>query len=249
MAAYFKSESLKIKHGFSKKLVFLAPVFTIIVSLFLSAAYFHETVYNWWYVMILPGMMSILCTLVAKQDGRMKNMAVIPLSVDLKKVWMSKIFLCMIIMAEASAVVLAGAVVIGNLLGIGVFKLPLLNQFEGISVLALTFLWQIPLCLFLGSKIGMFPTIIINMAAYMVLGILCAVKGFLWMIPYAIPARLMCPILKILPNGLPTVPGNQTFRPELLSKGVILPGIAISLVLFLVLAFATSKWYERQEAK
>ncbi|MEY8001120.1 lantibiotic immunity ABC transporter MutE/EpiE family permease subunit [Clostridium sp. Mt-5] len=249
MAAYLKSEALKIKHSFSKKLVFLAPVFTIAVVLFLSASYFHQNVYNWWYAMILPGMISILCTLVAKQDSRMKNMAVMSLPVDLKKVWVSKILLCILLMVEASIVVLAGAVAIGNLLGMGIFKLPLLNQFEGVSVLVLTFLWQIPLCLFLGSKIGMFPTIIINMAAYMVLGILCAVEGLLWMIPYDIPARLMCPILKILPNGLLAAPGNQTFRPELLSKDVILPGIAISLVLFLVLAFATSKWYERQEAK
>lgn len=249
MAAYFKSEALKARHSFSKKLVFLAPAFTIAAVLFLSRAYFHQNVYNWWYVMILPGMISVVCTLVAGQDGKMKNMAVMSLPVDLKKVWMSKILLCMLIVVEASAVILAGAVVIGNLLGVGIFKLPLLNQFEGISVLVLTFLWQIPLCLFLGSKMGMFPTIIINMTAYMVLGILCAVKGLLWMIPYAIPARLMCPILKILPNGLPAVPGNQTFRPELLSKGVILPGIAITLVLLLVLVFVTSKWYERQEAR
>lgn len=85
MAAYFKSEALKARHSFLKKLVFLAPVFTIVAVLFLSRAYFHQNVYNWWYVMILPGMISVVCTLVAGQDGKMKNMAVMSLPVDLKK--------------------------------------------------------------------------------------------------------------------------------------------------------------------
>lgn len=249
MERYFKAEALKIEHSFSKKLVFIAPIFTIGLSFFLAAAYFQQNVYNWWYAMILPGMISIVCTLVAKQDKKMQNMAVMSIPVDLKKVWISKIFLCIVLIVEASSIILAGSMVIGNLLGVGIFKLSALNQLEGIIVLVITFLWQIPFCLFLGSKIGMFSTMLINMIAYVVFGVICALEDSLWIVPYAIPARLMCPILKILPNGLPAVPGNQTFRPELLSNSTILPGIAIALILFLILAFATSKWYERQEAK
>ena len=130
-----------------------------------------------------------------------------------------------------------------------IIKVPIFNKLVAVLLLVITFLWQIPLCLFLGSKIGMFPTILINIIAYMVLGILAATKSIWWMIPYAIPARLMCPILKVLPNGLPAVEGSMTFKPELLSNSVILPGVIITVILFIILTMVTAKWYEGQEAK
>ncbi len=250
MEAYFKSEYLKIKHTFIGKLIFIAPIFAILFPLGLTPSYFQIDAYNWWYSILLPGMVSLLCTLVAVKDKKMKNMAVLSLPVDLKKVWISKILVCIMMIAFASIIHLLGSVVIGNVLRfekLGI--IPPASAVLGSLVLIITFLWQIPLCLFLGSKIGMFPTILINIIAYFILGIILAVKDVLWIIPYAVPSRLMCPIIRVLPNGLPAVPGNQTFRPELLSGGVILPGIIITVVLFVILTILTAKWYEGQEAR
>ncbi|WP_368487777.1 lantibiotic immunity ABC transporter MutE/EpiE family permease subunit [Clostridium sp. BJN0013] len=250
MEAYFKSEYLKIKHTFMGKLIFLAPIFAIILSLILTPHYFEIDSYNWWYVMILPGMVSLLCTLIAVKDNKMKNMAVLSLPVDLKKVWISKILVCSLMIIFASIIHLFGCLFIGNILHFGKLgMIPAASVVLGSLVLIITFLWQIPFCLFLGSKIGIFPTILINIIAYFMLGVIFAVEDVLWIIPYAVPSRLMCPIIKVLPNGLPAVSGNQTFRPELLSDSVILPGIMITVVLFLTLTVLTAKWYERQEAK
>lgn len=250
MYSYFKSEALKMKHTFAGKLIILAPMFTILLSLVLAPMYFKSNCYNQWYSMILPGSISLGCTLVAIKDQRMKNMAVISLPINLKKVWISKVLVCTAMLIVASMILFLGTLVLGGILNLNeTIRIPITNGFVGILVLAITFLWQIPLCLFLGSKIGMFPTILINMAAYMILGILTATKSILWMIPYAIPARLMCPILNILPNGLPAVEESVTFKPELLSSDVILPGIIISVILFIILTMITAKWYERQEAK
>lgn len=250
MYSYFKSEALKMKHTFARKLIILAPMFTILLSLVLAPMYFKSNCYNQWYSMILPGSISLGCTLVAIKDQKMKNMAVISLPINLKKVWISKVLVCTAMLIVASMILFLGTLVLGGILNLNeTIRIPITNGFVGILVLAITFLWQIPLCLFLGSKIGMFPTILINMAAYAVLGILTATKSILWMIPYAIPARLMCPILNILPNGLPAVEESVTFKPELLSSDVILPGIIISVILFIILTMITAKWYERQEAK
>ena len=250
MYSYFKSEALKMKHTFAGKLIILAPMFTILLSLVLAPMYFKSNCYNQWYSMILPGSISLGCTLVAIKDQKMKNMAVISLPINLKKVWISKVLVCTAMLIVASMILFLGTLVLGGILNLNeTIRIPITNGFVGILVLAITFLWQIPLCLFLGSKIGMFPTILINMAAYMILGILTATKSILWMIPYAIPARLMCPILNILPNGLPAVEESMTFKPELLSSDVILPGIIISVILFIILTMITAKWYERQEAK
>lgn len=250
MGAYFKSEYLKIKHTFIGKLIFLAPIFTMIIARGLMPAYFEANTYNWWYSMILPGMISLLCTLVAVKDKKMKNMAVLSLPVDLKKVWISKILVCILMIAIASIIHLLGCIVIGNVVHYGKLGIiPVASVVLGSLVLMITFLWQVPLCLFFGSKIGMFPTILINIVAYELGMGLLAVKKVLWLIPYAIPARLMCPIIKFLPNGLPAVQGNPTFRPELLSNSVILPGIIITIVLFVILTIFTARWYEGQEAR
>lgn len=250
MYSYFKSEALKMKHTFAGKLIFLAPIFTVLSSLFLAPMYFQMNCYNWWYAMILPGSISLGCTLVAVKDMKMKNRAVLSLPINLKKVWISKVLVCTVMLIYASIILLLGSIVLGNIFKFGpIGRITILNGLLGILVLVITFLWQIPLCLFLGSRIGMFPTILINMGAYMILGILAATKSIWWMIPYAIPARLMCPIVKLLPNGLPAVEGSVTFKPELLSNGVILPGIIISVILFIILTMITAKWYEGQEAK
>lgn len=250
MGAYFKSEYLKTKHTFIGKLIFLAPIFAILFPLGLTPAYFEIDSYNWWYSMLLPGMVSLLCTLAAVKDKKMKNMAVLSLPIDLKKVWISKVLVCMLMIAFASIIHLIGSVIIGDVLHFGKLGIiPITNAVLGSLVLIVTFLWQIPLCLFLGSKIGMFPTILINIITYLILGIILAIKDVMWIIPYAVPSRLMCPIIKVLPNGLPAVQGSTTFRSELLSSSVILPGIIITLVLFAILTILTAKWYEGQEAK
>lgn len=250
MGHYFKSEYLKIKHTFIGKLIFLAPIFAVILPLGLTPMYFEIDAYNWWYSILLPGMVSLLCALAAAKDNKMKNMAVLSLPVDLKKVWVSKILVCVLMIAFASIIHLLGCIVIGSVFHFGKLGIiPAASAVLGSLVLIITFLWQVPLCLFLGNKIGMFPTILINIAAYFILGIIFAVKDVLWTIPYAVPARLMCPIIKVLPNGLPAVQGNTTFRPKLLSSSVILPGIIITAALFFILTILTAKWYEGQEAK
>ena len=73
MEAYFKSEYLKIKHTFIGKLIFIAPIFAILFPLGLTPSYFQIDAYNWWYSILLPGMVSLLCTLVAVKDKKMKN--------------------------------------------------------------------------------------------------------------------------------------------------------------------------------
>lgn len=249
MGAYFKSEYLKIKHTFIKKFIFIAPIFAIIFPLIMMPAYFEINSYNWWYASILPGTITLGCALIAVKDKKMKNMAVLSMPIDLKKVWIAKILVCVVMIALASLIHLFGNVIIGNTLGIGQWgKASILNVILASTILIITFLWQVPLCLFLTSKIGLFPTILINIVAYAILGVVLAVKKTFWLMPYAIPARLMCPILKALPNGLPAVQGSPTFTPELLSSSVILPGIIITVVLFVILTFVTAKWYEGQEA-
>lgn len=54
----------------------------------------------------------------------------------------------------------------------------------------------------------------------------------------------MAPVLHILPNGLPVPEGS-----EFLNSNVILPGVLISIVLFILLSLATNAWFNNREVK
>lgn len=54
----------------------------------------------------------------------------------------------------------------------------------------------------------------------------------------------MAVVLHILPNGLPVPEGS-----EFLNNAVILPGVLISIVLFVLFALATRVWFNNREVK
>lgn len=70
---------------------------------------------------------------------------------------------------------------------------------------------------------------------------ICAIKP-IWWIPFAIPARVMIPVIGVLPNGLYVEEGSQ-----FINSGVIPTGIYITMVLYLALSYFTAKWFETQE--
>ncbi|MCM3735243.1 lantibiotic immunity ABC transporter MutE/EpiE family permease subunit [Bacillus cytotoxicus] len=180
----------------------------------------------------------------------MNNRAVLSLPISLKRIWISKILLVLGILICSCMIFFCGMQLFGLLINIKGFRMiPAENALLGIFVVIVTVMWQIPICLFLGNKIGVFLTILLSMGANVFLGIQFAITSSWWMNPFTYPSRLMIPIVKILPNGLYAEPGSITFTPELLSYHVLLPGIVISVVLFLFLTYVTAKWFEKQEEK
>jgi ABC-2 type transport system permease protein len=114
----------------------------------------------------------------------------------------------------------------------------------GSVILIVTVLWQIPLCLLLAKRFGMIAAVLFNAVGGIVFGVITATTRFWWLCPYSYSARLMIPILKILPNGLPAEEGNS-----LLSGNVILPGVVVSILLFIALSMMTANWFARQEVR
>ncbi|PGE92271.1 bacteriocin ABC transporter permease [Bacillus pseudomycoides] len=249
MIPYLVSEKIKIRHTFLNKLIWLAPLVPMLIALLISGGYFQITSYNWWYAAFLPGMLSLSCALLAEKDKKMNNRAILSLPVSLKRVWVSKVLLVLGILICTCIIFLCGIQLFSLLLNKGGFQIiSVKNTLLGSFVLVVTFMWQIPICLFLGNKIGIFSTVLLNVIANGV-GFAFATKS-IWLInPYAYPSRLMIPIVKILPNGMFAEPGSATFTSELLSYSVILPGLVISVVLFLLFTYVTTKWFEKQEAK
>lgn len=241
MPGIIRSEYLKHKRTFSVKLTWIMPVTTLLLSFVLMGGrLFQFGAYNWWYTLLLPGSLSVFCAAVIQRDEKMKYRGVLPFPVDLSRIWLGKVITGLLFLLSSCIVFFLGVTIGGYLAG---QDIALFSSVCGILVLFITFSWQVPFCMFLTTKIGMFGAILINMFASFGFSIL-SVKDGLWLVPYALPARLMCPILKLHPNGIPLEAENV-----LLNTSVIVPGIAIAVSACILLTLLTALRFRRQEAK
>ncbi|WP_420538906.1 lantibiotic immunity ABC transporter MutE/EpiE family permease subunit [Paenibacillus polymyxa] len=237
------AEHLKLKRTFTKKLVWLAPIVTLLLCTGLMGGHmFQSASYNWWYIMLLPGALTLMCSGVIQKDGKkLKYRAILGMSVDLAQVWYGKIGVCVRLLMVSSIILFVGITLGGFVFSSSV---TLAGSVAATLILFVTFLWQIPLCLFLTDRIGMFSTLIINMLGNVACTILFATSSIWWAVPYAIPARLMCAVIQVLPNGLAILSEDP-----LLDRDVIVPGLVITVGLFMILSILTAMSFRKREAK
>lgn len=236
------AEYQKTKRTFAKKLAWLTPIITALLCGILGAGQlFQNGCYNWWYTMLLPGALTLICGSIIQKDKKKLNYrAILSLPINPSKIWLGKIA-ASVLMFLISCIVFFAAVTLGGfLLG---NSITLDRSAIATVVLFVTFLWQIPLCLLLSDRLGLFAAIIINVGANIAC-VVCAAKTVFWWIPFSIPTRLMCPIVRVLPNGL-CVPDND----PLLSTSVILPGVVIAVLLFVAVSALSVLPYRKLEAE
>lgn len=242
MGQYLKAENLKLKRTFTRKLILILPLATLLLTWFLSFNWYQVNAFNWWYVLMMPGYIALISTLSDQKEAKkLGYRGVLVLPVSLKKIWIAKV-LNLILYAALSCLIL----LIGILMGCFTVPepLPLGAACLGMLLIFATSLWQIPFCLFLSRKIGMVGTILIQVVAGFLLGVLLAIKSIWWLCPYSWTMRIITPVLGILPNGTLAPTGDP-----LLNSSSIPVGIALSILLFIILMIATTGWFQKQEAK
>ncbi|MEG0227514.1 MAG: lantibiotic immunity ABC transporter MutE/EpiE family permease subunit, partial [Lachnospiraceae bacterium] len=192
MVNYLKAELLKKKHQFVLKLLWISPIVPIVlVIVLMGGGYFMEGAFNWWYTIILPGILSMFAAFTISSEKKHNHHGLFAVCVNKKKLWLSQVFANTILLLIVNLVFFAVMVAVGAFLGIGV---PLFDSFIASIVLFVTFAWQMPMFMFLSERIGGFFSIIACLFCNFSFGIFFAPTKF-WWIPFAIPARLMCPII------------------------------------------------------
>lgn len=244
---YLQAENLKQKRTFAKKLMVLAPVITALMNIF-APLWFQLNSYNWWYILLYPGFLTLVCALSEQRDnGKLKYRAVFTLPVDLKKVWKAKVGVAGIYVSWGNLLFL-----ILNLLGgymiLAVHEIPLtvsaLQAVAGTLCIIIASLWEIPLCLWLSKKAGIFLTVVLNVGVGSILGIFAATSKFWLLCPYSWVPHLMISVLKIMPNGVPVTMQNTP-----LTFAEIGFTLLLSVIVFMLLSLATAKRFEKQEVK
>lgn len=237
MLGIIRSELLKMRHTFSLKLVFFAPPVILLLGYLLNSSYVQLLAYNWWYSMILPLVVS-LCSasmIVREEKSGMQNIICLPVRFD--KIWLGKTAALVILLFVTNLLLWIATTAVGFVTKAMVSPL---DGLIGCMLLFLAYLWQIPFIMLSASFMGYIPTVLVSMAANMILSAACAETEWFLFVPYAIPARIVCPFFKMHANGIPLENGSP-----LLSGEYVLPALIISLVFALAVFWGSSKLFTR----
>lgn len=249
----YRAENLKYRHTVTGKLWILMQTLTLLLAYGISQGNGISSAYNWWYTLMMPGMVTLSACMIIEKDRKGKNRAVLSLPVSPGKVWDAKILVGMKTLLLANIFGGAANLILGLYLIPG-FWIPQALEISPAqiaaagAVMTAATLWQIPLCLWLSQKWGFLPALILNMILNGS-GPLAAVTPFWLLDPWAILPRLMTGIIGILPNGLPAVPGSMTYTPGITDNSVIVPGVMVTIVWIAVLWGLSRLWYGRKGAQ
>lgn len=179
----------------------------------------------------------------------MGNRAVVSIPIDLKKVWIAKVMIGIEMLTVSCGIIfICSALSLLVWRGQYTYSISLLDAFTAAVVLVLTTAWQIPFCMLLSQKMGIFLLLIINYILS-IAGVILAVTKYWILFPSSYASRLMIPIIHVLPNGLFAEEGSATFSEELLSSNSIVLGIVIAMLLFIGLTWISAKLFAGREAK
>lgn len=239
MGNLIRSEYVKGRRSFGRRSLWLFPLAVVLMStLLMSGRQSQIGAFNWWYMIILPTLVALVCINLTGSEKRQHffNVSILPISKA--KIWDAKV------LTGCSYIFFANLLVFGITSITGLFfeqQYPVLSGVAAAFVLTAVMAWQIPLGLFTSARFSSYLTFIGMLGFNFIFSIQTFAGGKLWIIPFSIHARLMAPILGINPNGVPLEADSP-----LHDTGVILPGLLITAVLFVVMLLVTRKWFENR---
>jgi len=239
MVNFLKAEFLKQKHSFNNVIVWLIPVINILISFVLTGPTYIQTAsYNWWYILFLPFVLTYISSSIIKKDCKFNLHGLFGIVKNKKQLWYAKIGTATIYLFLTCFIFSLFTSICGF-----VFQrqIPVFDNILAGILLFITFAWQIPLFMFISLKINMFLSVLLSAGCNLIIAAICAVESY-WWVPFAIPARIMCPVIKVLPNGLLMETNNP-----LNNNNVIWIGVLITVSLYFVISYITAKIFESQE--
>lgn len=233
-----KAEALKHQHTFGAWLPVVGPAFTLVLVLPWAGmgSALLAGVWNWWYMLLLPGMLAVFCYLGMKKDKTINYYHLLLVPEEVSRCLLGKLVYAFFGLLSANFLIFAGTRVCGMMFE---GSASAAGEFLGFLVLSATYAWEIPLYFLLGARFHMFAVMFMSMA--MQAGSLLAGTAYWWVHPAAIPVRLMCPLLGIQPNGLPVLEGSVLESPD-----VLWPGIGLSLGWLVLLTGCLLAWFKRR---
>lgn len=161
MLSIVRAEYLKTRKSMGRVLIWGFPIITFdlafVLTLEMTNAY-AESVWNWWYTLLLPGMLAIICYLSIMREKKTRYYHLMTLSISKRKLVMGKIIYMGCVILVSDMIIFVGATFGGFLLTTCV---PFGGALAAVLVLTITQLWEIPLLLFLSERFGMIVELLV----------------------------------------------------------------------------------------
>lgn len=239
MRNYLKSERIKQKRTFQNKLVMATPVICLILSfLLMGSGYVQTAGYNWWYILFLPFTFTYISGAIISSEKKHNYHGLFAVCEKKEKLWYAKIGIATMYLLITNVIFCVFSIACGVVWG---QYISIENNVLANLILTITFAWQIPFFMLITLKSNLFFSILISVVGNLGIACICAVEN-IWWIPFGIPARLMCPVIGVQPNGLFVEPGSP-----LGESGVILPGLLLTIALYIILSVISAQIFKRQE--
>ena len=105
MVNIIKAEHQKAKRTMRKKFIWGFPLLTFVMAFIFTLGMtnaYAESVWNWWYTLLLPGMIALFCYLSVAQEKKIKYYHLTTISTDRRKLLLGKIIYigCMILFSN-----------------------------------------------------------------------------------------------------------------------------------------------------
>lgn len=207
MFNYFVAEYLKFKRTFYKKLLVLIPIFFVLLAYIcipkkipLSQLFFEAMAINWWSILCLHFSFIVSCIMSDAIDKRDNKYDLIKSKGEnIIYTWICKIivitmFTFMLSCSYLLFLWLVNVISYGQVINI-------LPEAVGILLSWLACIWEIPLALFLSYRFSWIVSLIFGFCGT-ITGVILAPNTYWYLIPWSYPTRLLCPIIKVYPNGL-----------------------------------------------
>ncbi len=240
MLTVCKSEFLKQRRCGIWKVLIAAPLIVMLLAVLTMPVDYRQTnAYNMWYMFLLPFVTGYVAGTLLTSERRYLYHGLFAILEEKRKLWYAKIVVGIFYLLFAGVVMSTAVWLCGSFLGTA--QISMRENAAACLLLSLTFAWQIPVVMYLTLKSHKIFAILVCTVANIVCACSLALKE-VWWIPFAIPARLMCRVLGILPNGLLVAEGDFN------STNVVVIGTFIGIVLLLFFSVVTAKRFEKEEA-
>lgn len=239
---YLKSEHLKFKRTMLQRLIFMVPIFTVLFAWIVGGFIgFQYMTFYWWYAFLLPGTIAILCSLSHRKEMDAGNYtSIFSLPINLQTFEIAKIAILFEKLVVA-ALFLAMLTSLGNLISPATSVYSALQAMIGSLGMVLVSIWQIPMCLYLSRKIGIFLPIVLNTILGMFLPIFFGNTTLWYVIPHCWVAKFTEFLMGIATNG--------TYIGNIHCDITVIILLVLSILLFAILSFIDIKDFSSKGVK
>lgn len=239
MIEMLKAEWIKEKRAANSTLKYIVPVIFVLFNLFMVSimgqspvgrSYLMATAFNWYPVLILPIVLSLLAVNIAGKEKEEHVSLWRRLNINQKKMLIAKngivVFeLFTVLILSSTGIYLIGRFLLHEEIGLKIIFLATFCLFIGsLPVVALSFfiykLFHKRFLVILINFIFTFPSAIIAVTSYW--------KFF----PWDYNLRILCPIIEVHPNG--------TFLEKsspLTSMNAVYVGLVLSIIVYILITF------------